>query len=357
MCLYPRLIRNAKYIPNKKNGGQVPPVLDERTLTVPVGCGDCMECRKQKAREWQVRLLEDIKTNRNGKFVTLTFSNESIAELHELVMIDETKARYEWQHLYEMTGQAYKEKTPYQIDNLIAIKGMRRFLERWRKEHKKSLRHWMVTELGHKGTENIHLHGIIWTNEPIAKLNKHWQYGFTWSGYRVNGVLTNYVNEQTISYAIKYVHKMDVHHKYYKSKILTSAGIGGNYVRTANSKLNKFKGEKTNETYMTASGHKISLPIYYRNKIYTEEEKEKLWISKLDKEVRWVGGEKIDTSKNLEEYFKAVEYYREKNRRLGYGDGKIKWKREEYELQRRQLLQQKRIDSGTKIDYPKEWDE
>ena len=30
------------------------------------------------------------------------------------------------------------------------------------------------------------------------------------------------------------------------------------------------------------------MPIYYRNKIYTEEEKEKLWLIKLDNEERWV---------------------------------------------------------------------
>ena len=32
MCLYPTLIKNPKYKPNKKNGGQVPPVLDKRVL-------------------------------------------------------------------------------------------------------------------------------------------------------------------------------------------------------------------------------------------------------------------------------------------------------------------------------------
>jgi hypothetical protein len=32
MCLYPRLIKNRKYIKNKKNGGNIPPVKDERVL-------------------------------------------------------------------------------------------------------------------------------------------------------------------------------------------------------------------------------------------------------------------------------------------------------------------------------------
>ena len=71
MCLYPKLIKNKKYTKTKKNGGIIPPISDERTLYVPIGCGKCIECMKQKKRNWQVRLLEEIKTDRTGKFVTL----------------------------------------------------------------------------------------------------------------------------------------------------------------------------------------------------------------------------------------------------------------------------------------------
>ena len=81
MCLYPKLIKNRKYIANKKNGGIIPAISDNRVLMVPVGCGKCMECKKQKTREWTVRLNEEIRNNKNGKFVTLTFSDESIKEL------------------------------------------------------------------------------------------------------------------------------------------------------------------------------------------------------------------------------------------------------------------------------------
>ena len=37
MCLYPKLIKNKKYIMNKKNNGIIPEVNDERALYVPVG--------------------------------------------------------------------------------------------------------------------------------------------------------------------------------------------------------------------------------------------------------------------------------------------------------------------------------
>ena len=48
MCLYPKLIQNPKYKKNKKNGGNVPTPQDDRVLLVPIGCGKCFECMKQK---------------------------------------------------------------------------------------------------------------------------------------------------------------------------------------------------------------------------------------------------------------------------------------------------------------------
>ena len=69
MCLYPQLIKNPKYKATKKNGYKAPLIkddngnylIDPRTLYVPVGCGNCIECRKQKARQWQVRINEEQK--------------------------------------------------------------------------------------------------------------------------------------------------------------------------------------------------------------------------------------------------------------------------------------------------------
>ena len=47
MCLYPKLILNRKYLPNKKNGGIPPKCPDERLRYVTAACGKCYECRKQ----------------------------------------------------------------------------------------------------------------------------------------------------------------------------------------------------------------------------------------------------------------------------------------------------------------------
>jgi len=330
MCLYPKLINNRKYVSNKKNGGIIPPVTDKRTLLVPVGCGKCIECKKQKSREWQVRLQEEIRHNGNGKFITLTFSNESIKELSKEI----------------------KNVSGYNLDNEIATLATRRFLERYRKKYKKSIRHWLVTELGGNGTENIHMHGIIFPKninneteiEEIENISKIWGYGIITIGKRKfqNGKALNddtlgYVNERTINYIVKYVNKTDEKHKEYNSKILTSAGIGKNYIDRKDSKLNKYKGKETKETYTTRQGTKLAMPIYYRNKIYTEEEREKLWLQKLDQETRYICGEKISIEQNEESYFKTLEYYRKINKRLGYGNDKKNWELKRYENQRRNI--------------------
>lgn len=347
MCLYPKLIKNRKYIPNKKNGWQPPPVLDIRTELVPVGCGNCIECRKQKAREWQVRLQEDIKTNTNGKFITLTFNNESITKIHNIVIANTNKEIERLNKLPKTTeilkriDRQYNLQEGYNHDNEIATVAVRLFLERWRKEYKKSLRHWLVTELGHHGTENIHLHGIIWTDK-IEEIERKWEYGYIWKGKKTANGIENYVNAKTVNYIVKYMNKIDEKHPNYKGKMLTSAGIGKNYTNTTNALKNKFQ-ENTLETYRTSTGHKISLPIYYRNKIYTEEQREQLWIQKLNKQERWILGRKISIKESEDEYFKALKHAQQENKELGYGDDKKNWEQIEYEKNRRKFQLNRRI--------------
>jgi hypothetical protein len=316
MCLYPKLIKNRKYLKNKKNGGIIPPVNDPRVLYVPVGCGKCIECRKQKTRQWQVRLHEEIKHRKNGRFITLTFSNESITELTKEI----------------------KGLSGYNLDNEIATLAMRRFLERWRKKYGKSVRHWFVTELGQTKTERLHMHGLLFTDHSTEAIEERWAYGHIWEG--------EYVNEKTINYIVKYINKIDKLHEEYQSKILTSPGIGKGYLNSPDAEKNKFKGIETKETYKTRTGLKLGLPIYYRNHIFTDEEREKLWLQKLDKEERWILGHKIDVSKGEDNYYKALEAARAKNKRLGFGDNQINWEKRRYENNRRNML--KRVKFGKK---------
>ena len=57
-------------------------------------------------------------------------------------------------------------------------KAIRLFTERWRKKYKKSIRHWLITELGGGRYEHLHIHGLIWTKENFEEVRKIWKYGF-----------------------------------------------------------------------------------------------------------------------------------------------------------------------------------
>ena len=136
---------------------------------------------KKKSREWQERLNEEIRHRKDGLFVTLTFSNEQIHNIahgldtngepikrkikYYIMQKGKRVEKFEWQEIGGINLEGYE------LDNEIARIAVRRFLERWRKTHKKSVRHWLITELGGNGTENIHLHGIIFTEKADKNPN------------------------------------------------------------------------------------------------------------------------------------------------------------------------------------------
>lgn len=343
MCLYPKILRNPKYKPNKKNGGRVPECKDKRTMYVPIGCQKCMECMKQKAGQWRARLGEEILDWKPEErhFITLTFNTESLIKLRA-----------------EVEG----DPKGYDLDNAIATLATRRFLERWRAKYGKSAKHWFITELGHNGTEHIHIHGIIFASVKIPKRSKAtdrlyyeditakeirdvWGYGYTFKG--------EYVNEATVNYIVKYCMKADAKHRHYKPTVLCSPGIGKRYKTTPAATINKYKKGQTREVYQTNGGGKMNLPMYWRNHIYTEEQREELWIEKLDKEERWVDGSRISIKHgDTTEYARALKTAQNKNQRLGYGNDEINWEQKRYERERREALHKERLgeansDKGT----------
>jgi len=278
-----------------------------------------MECRKKRGREWSIRLQEEIRHDKTGIFVSLTLSNEAFRELYNKVMQEESA-----------------EINAYDLDNAIATKAVRYYLELDRKYNGKAAKHWLITELGHNGTENVHLHGIIFgrTKEEITD---RWKHGWVYCG--------TYVNEKTINYIIKYATKVDEKNKGFKGKILSSKGIGSSYTKRGDARANAYTKQGTKESYITRQGTKMGLPTYYRNKIYTEEQKEKLWLEKLDKNTRWINGRKIDISKGEQDYFAYLKIAQAKSKRLGYGTGELTWEEKQYQNERRNFKIQQRLNN------------
>ena len=302
-------MRNKRYEKTEKNKGIIPALTgaDIRLEKCDIPCGLCPECRRQKKNWWEARLIEEFKERPYGQFVTLTIAPEWEKELEQL-----TLDRFKRMELDREEG-AEKDSTE------IAITCIHLFTDRWRKEYGKAPRRWLITELGHKGTyydglgklrhktERLHLHGLlfekkdkfgklVWVNEHNKKLgrksailDKLWKYGKCNVGY-------SEINEKVIGYCLKYVLKVDEEHEGFYGRILPSRGIGRNYVER-NRERHQYKGEETNTKYTRPNGSICSLPPYWKNKLFTDKEREELRIKQMDKEVEIVNGKEIENYK------------------------------------------------------------
>lgn len=330
MCLYPKRMINKKYTVTEKNQGNVPKMADERCAYVEIPCGQCIECREQKAREWMVRLGEELQNWEYKYFITLTFAPKEL----ELIL----------------------KKTGLKECNAAAEYAVRHMLERWRKRYKKSLKHWFITELGHEGTERIHLHGIIFTNEKqefelINKIGDKEYYKWQWWKYGIMNV-GKYCNVRSTNYIVKYMTKIDTDHKGFIGQVLCSPGIGRSFLEKQGIEQYKYKPHESKDYYRLNNGKKIKLPKYYKNHLYNEEERELIWRDFMDKEQTTIAGNTYYdkfTSNNI--YGNIIGKAREKNKEFGYGDNSREWRKKEWNITRRMLQQverKKRMDEMRK---------
>lgn len=307
MCLYPRIIKNKRYLGYITKKGDIK-CEDQRQLYVSIGCGECIECRQQKAREWRVRLMEELKCHNYKYFVTLTFENSALLKFAEE---------------YNTTDA-----------NEIVTHAVRRFLERYRKKYGVSLKHWFITERGQTNTERIHLHGIIFRDKELKNEELHdlWKYGYTDTG--------KFCTERTINYIVKYVTKIDANHKTYKAIILCSSGIGAAYWQNEQNKyMHRYRGKETKQTYTLNNGQEIALPIYYRNHFWTEAQRQKLWSYTLDKDRTYVRGIQVDniSKDGYAKYLSLIETQQAENKALGYGSTEKEWQKKPYLLDLKEL--------------------
>lgn len=313
MCRYTKLILNPKYRATKKNGYNPPKCKDNRVKYVPVACGHCIDCRKKRKREWMIRLCEAIRANPKALFITLTFNDKSI------------------KHLQQITNS--------KDDNVIAKKAIRLWLERIRKRTKKSIKHWFITELGEENGR-IHLHGIVWTNNK--KDIEAWGYGYTYIG--------KFVNEKTINYITKYMLKLNPSDREFRAKVFCSPKIGIEYMYREDTISNNLYNEhgETNEQYKYRNGQESILPDYYRHKIYTDEEREKLWIEKQELKYRWIMGMKVSTE-DEKEYTEMLKMAQRDNERI-MGKTEAEWdaEKEKKRLKRMKEYRKKAVENLNK---------
>lgn len=211
-------------------------------------CGKCTACIKRRVDGWVFRIMQEEKRSSAADFVTLTYENEQIIT------------------------------TPNGYATLIRAHAQR-FFKKLRKLHYRKykenskIKYYICGEYGSQN-RRPHYHAII-LNGDKALYEKAW----TDSKEQPRGAihLGDKYARDAVAYTIGYMnkgrvvpeHKRDDREPEFANM---SKGIGLNYL--TDEMIKWHKQDLTRAYAVLEGGHKIALPRYLKDKIYTEEEKE-----------------------------------------------------------------------------------
>ena len=111
---------------------------------VTVKCGKCATCRKQKAQEWAIKLINERKYYKKACFITLTFDNRILGNKKSKAVAK------------------YGAKPGFVLKTDYSMEYFKKFIKRLRKKYKdKYIAYFHVAEYGEK-THRPHHHAIIY---------------------------------------------------------------------------------------------------------------------------------------------------------------------------------------------------
>lgn len=203
-----------------------------------VPCGKCPECYYRRVSGWIFRLLEEEKISISSHFITLTYDDRFLPRT--------------------ASGRPTISKRHLQL-----------FIKKLRKCNRKKIKYYGVGEYGGK-TIRPHYH-LIMFNADIRTIQDSWAFGSV-----------NYGNvaANSIAYTLKYLSKsqrIGIHYLDDRQRnfSLMSKGIGKTYL--SRSVLNYHMKSMSNGSFLLLpDGKKVSLPRYYKLKIFSHEQQEKL---------------------------------------------------------------------------------
>lgn len=217
---------------------------------VPVPCGRCPECRRKRVNDWVFRMQQEDRRSRSSHFVTLTYDTSTVPISKKGFMT-------------------------------LRKKDFQDFMKRLRKmQPDVKIKYYCV---GEYGTENQrpHYHAIMFNVQKTDFINDAWGLG----SVHIGGV-----SGASIGYTTKYIDKprrIPAHRNDDRLKefSLMSKKLGDNYLTDA---MVAYHRADLSRNYVTLDGGvKSSLPRYYRDKIFSDTEKEvqrKLIQASLDRQ-------------------------------------------------------------------------
>lgn len=206
-------------------------------------CGKCPNCLKSRVSGWSFRLMKHEQANKSAHFITLTYDTDHVP----------------------ITPNGFMT---------LAKRDIQLFMKRLRKMSPKSsvldkISYYACGEYGGK-TNRPHYHLIMY-NVDVLKVEKAWNLG---------AIHVGDVTGASVGYTLKYMMKegkipMHANDDRIKEFQLVSKGIGINYLTPQ--MQNWHKADLENRMYVPLTdGKKIRMPRYYKNKIYNEEERERI---------------------------------------------------------------------------------
>lgn len=220
----------------------------QEDLYIHVPCGKCSPCLKRRAATWVFRLKKQDEISETSVFITYTYNDLNIP-------ISEN-------------GYPTLDRAHHTL-----------YMKRLRKQLKKegytgTLKYYLVGEYGSM-THRPHYHSILFNlpqhyiNNP-HKVEKSWTHG---------NIQIDEVTPQSIAYVCGYVNKQKHFSNFGETDDRTpefnfmSKGLGENYLTPAQIESMK---RKLNPYITTENGQKTPMPRYYKDKVFTPEEKTKL---------------------------------------------------------------------------------
>lgn len=208
---------------------------------VPVPCGKCPLCKQRRVNQWVFRLMEEEKRCTSSYFVTLTYDTKHVP----------------------ITENSFMTLRKSDFQN---------FMKRLRKLCPGSnIKYYAAGEYGSK-TNRPHYHAIIFNCPDSALFQQAWTLDSSPLGHVDVGTVTS----DSVAYTLKYIDKSVWQRKHTRDDrvpefSLMSKGLGVSYLSPA---VVNYHRRNMSILYLTKlSGHRVAMPRYYRNKIWSEQER------------------------------------------------------------------------------------
>lgn len=233
---------------------------------IPVPCGKCTECRKRRASHWSFRLRKEGEVSTSSFFVTLTLAEEHMTYSPKGYRTIQKKHLQDF--LKRLRQHEERQQTRYRKYIADKLQGKKpnpfhRPPRGWIYNTNKTT-YYAVGEYGGR-FKRPHYHAIIF-NTNVESILRAWQLGTVHIGD---------VSGASIGYTLKYISKgrkagIQEGDDRVGEFSLMSKGLGKNYITEKSKKWHT--SDLTGRVYCTVEGKKLSMPRYYKQKIYHESQ-------------------------------------------------------------------------------------